>query len=148
MRLLFHSALRNPKSALLLLVLAGCSKPTPVAPAPVRGQVLFQGRPLAGGLVVFTPDRERGPSAKPFAAKLDADGRYELAPAPPVAPNAPSGVSQGVPPGWYAVAFADAPQPGVAGFPAELRRPDLSGVLREVVAGRDNVIDFHITATE
>ncbi len=136
---------------LCLVGIAGCRKPVAVAPAPVRGVVTFQGRPLSGGLVVFTPDRgssaSRSGGTKPFATRLDADGRYELAPAPPVAPGLPSGVSQGVPPGLYQVTFADAPRPAPTGFPADLRRPDTSGVARQVVAGRENVLDFHITAS-
>ena len=138
-----------PRLAVLAAAaLAGCSKPPPAPPAPVRGTVTFQARPLAGGLVVFTPDRERGPAGPPVAARLDADGHYELKPAPPAAPGAPPGVSQGVTPGWYVVALSDSPQSTLGPFPAELKRPDRAGIAREVVAGRDNVIDFAVSATE
>ena len=126
---------------LVLLVTAGCQKPAPIAPAQVRGTVTFQGRPLAGGLIVFTPER----GEKPFAARLDKGGRYELEPAPPPAPNLPPGVSQGVPPGFYQVSFSD----GLYredGFPSELRRPDTSLTTCEVLAGQENVLPFHITA--
>lgn len=132
--------------AVLGLAAAGCGRSTPPAPAPVRGQVLFQGRPLAGGLVVFAPDHDKGGRGRAVAARLDADGRYELAAAPPAAPGAPPGVSQGVPPGWYRISFSDAPSGYVTPFPADLRRPDLSGVTREVLAGRENVLDFSIVA--
>ncbi len=131
---------------MLWLTAVGCTRSVPPAPAPVRGQVLFQGRPLAGGLVVFAPDFDKGGRGRAVAARLDADGRYELAPAPPAAPGAPPGVSLGVPPGWYRVAFSDAPSGYVSPFPADLRRPDLSGVSREVLAGRENVLDFTIVA--
>ena len=127
---------------LAALAATGCSKPAPVAPAPVSGTVTFQGRPLSGGLVVFTPER----GDKPFAARLDEGGHYDLEPAPPPAPDMPPGKSQGVPPGHYQVTFSGGPYRG-EGFPGELRRPDTSGVKREVLAGRDNVLDFHITAT-
>ena len=49
-----------------LLALAGCDRGAPPLTA-VRGQVFYQGRPLSQGLVVFTPDADRGaigPSAK------------------------------------------------------------------------------------
>ena len=124
------------------LACLGCHKPAPLALAPVRGVVTFQGRPLAGGLIVFTP--ERGP--KPFAARLDAYGHYELEPTPPAGPGLPSGVSRGIPPGRYDITFSDPPQPSDAQFPRKLRRPDTSGVAREVLAGQENVLDFHITA--
>ena len=131
------------RAALLLPFLAaGCQKAAPVAPAPVRGVVTFQGRPLAGGLIVFTPER----GDKPFAARLDNGGHYDLEPAPPPAPNMPPGRSQGVPPGLYQITFSDGTY-RADGFPNELRRPDTSGVAREVLAGRENVLDFHITAS-
>ena len=126
----------------VFIALAGCHKPAPTVVAPVRGAVTFQGRPLAGGLIVFTP--ERGP--KPFAARLDAYGHYELEPTPPAGPGLPWGVSRGVPPGRYAVTFSDPPQQSDAQFPRDLRRPDTSGVAREVLAGQENELDFHITA--
>ena len=124
----------------------GCTKSAaPPAPVAVRGRVEFMGQPLARGLVVFTPDRERGHTGPPLAARLDNSGHYELNPAPPIAPGAPAGVSQGIAPGWYAVSFAESntPNPGPR-FPAELHLPDRSGVARQVVAGRENVIDFVI----
>ena len=130
----------------LLALAAGCHKPAPVAPAPVRGTVTYQNRPLAGGLVVFTPERGTSKSPKPFAARLDGAGHYELEPAAPLGPGLTAGKSQGVPPGRYQVAFSDGL--GVYGFPGELRRPDTSGVTREVEAGRENVLDFDITVGE
>ncbi len=123
-----------------------CTKSAaPPAPVAVRGRVEFMGQPLARGLVVFTPDRERGHTGQPIAARLDASGHYELNPAPPIAPGAPAGVSQGIAPGWYVVSFAESNTPNSGTrFPAELHRPDRSGVARQVVAGRENVIDFEI----
>lgn len=121
--------------------LAGCGTSDPPAPATVRGAVTFGGRPLAGGLVVFAPDREKGAVGKALAATVAPDGGYRL----------PSDGSASVPPGWYRVAIADAP--GVFGsdgqrFPAALRRPDRSGLSREVKPGADNVLNFDIDVTE
>ena len=47
-----------------MLLAAGCGKSEP-AMATVKGAVTFQGRPLAGGLVVFAPDRDKGNVGKP-----------------------------------------------------------------------------------
>jgi len=119
----------------------GCGGPEARAPATARGRVLFQGRPLAGGTVVFTPHPDRGPAGKPATARVGPDGEYRLA----------AGGSPYLAPGWYRVAIADPPDPasaaafGVA-FPAALRRPDRSGVEREVVAGKENVFEFWVEA--
>jgi hypothetical protein len=102
-------------------------------PATVRGRVLFRGRPLAGGTVVFTPHPDRGPAGQPATAEVGPDGEYRLA----------VGGSPYLPAGWYRVAFAEAADSG-PGFPAALRRPDRSGVEREVVAGKENVFEFEI----
>lgn len=122
--------------ALLLcgLTLAGCGHGTP-SPIAVRGSVTFQGRPLAGGLVVFAPDRDRGTTGKPVSATVGDDGSYAAT----------------ISPGWYRVALADPPGIDWEGhgwprFPAALRRPDRSGLDREVVAGRENVLHFHVEA--
>lgn len=111
----------------------GCSA-KPVAPATVEGTVSFLGRPLAGGLVVFTPDRSRGTNGKPVTADVLADGRYAF----PVT---------GILPGWYRVSISDPPSwNAVDGFPAALRRPDRAGLSREILPGRDHRFDFLIDA--
>ena len=121
----------------------GCQRTAPAAPATVRGLVTFQGRPLAGGLVVFAPDREKGNGAKPATATIDPDGRFQL-----TADGSPT-----IAPGWYRVALADPPgvfseDAGFPRFPAALRRPDRSGLDREVVAGRENVFAFQVEVPE
>ena len=85
--------------AALVALPGGCSRKTPAAPATVRGAVTFQGRPVAGGLVVFSPDPERGGTGKPVRGEIGTDGRYDLRPAGQPA----------VPPGWYRVAIAAPP---------------------------------------
>lgn len=145
-----HNSTAHNLGILCLLLALGCagscSKPSaPPAVVAVRGRVEFMDQPLSRGLIVFTPERERGHSGPPIAARLDGLGHYELNPAPPIAPGAPAGVSQGIAPGWYAVSFAESNTPNSGTrFPAELRRPDRSGVVQQVVAGRENVIDFEI----
>jgi hypothetical protein len=123
------------------VLLAGCGPTAPAPTAGVRGLVTFQGRPLGGGVIVFAPDADRGSTGKPISGAIDLDGRYHLT----------DGTK--VPPGWYRVAIAD--QPATGGdysygprFPVALRRPDRSGLSREVLAGRDNVFDFYIDVPE
>lgn len=123
--------------ALLLIGLAGCGRGSPVT-AGVRGTVTFQGRPLAGGLVVFAPDRDKGMGGKPVTVTVAEDGSYSAG---------------AVPVGWYRVALADPPGIDWEGhgwprFPAALRRPDRAGLDREVVAGRTNELHFYIEAAD
>ena len=117
--------------------LLGCGKPQPEASATVHGQVTFQGEPLAGGLIVFAPNHQLGNDGPAYSAKLDNDGKYRLEDAGHAS----------IQPGAYRVAIADAPQ-RLSGdgtpFPKALRRPDLSGLERTVVAERENIINFEI----
>jgi hypothetical protein len=93
---------------------------------------------LAGGTVVFAPHPDRGPAGKPATAEIGPDGEYRLT----------AGGSPYLVPGWYRVAIADPPDSSPAAyggeFPVALRRPDRSGVEREVVAGKENVFEFWI----
>jgi hypothetical protein len=111
----------------------GCKRPAPPGATTVRGAVTFQGRPLSGGLVVFSPDPDRGGSGKPARGDLDPDGRFRLTLAD----------SEAVPACWYRVAILGLPAAG-APFPPKLARPDLSGIVREVKSGRENVFDFAV----
>ncbi len=121
---------------LLLTAAAGCSR-TPPGETTVRGSVSFNGLPVAGGLVVFSPDADRGGSGKPLSGTIEPDGSFRLR------------KGTAVPPGWYRVSIA--PSPGhPAGsslpFPGELARPDTSGLVREVKPGEENHIHFAIEA--
>jgi hypothetical protein len=123
--------------AVAVAVHGGCSSSTPPGPAAVRGKVTFQGRPLSGGLVVFAPDRDRGTTGKPIRGEIGPDGTFRLN---------HDGTSH-IPPGWYRVAIAAAPgdpEPGRPAFPPQLRRPDTSGLLREVTAGKEHSFEFAV----
>jgi len=116
----------------------GCSSSQPAAPASVRGVVMFQNQPLSGGLIVFAPDHEKGNAGKPVRSTIDSEGRYTLT----------TDGSASVTPGWYRIALADPPgvfteELGFPPFPPALRRPDRSGISREVRPG-ENVFDFLI----
>jgi hypothetical protein len=106
----------------------GCSRPAPPGPATVRGTVTLQGRPLPGGTVVFTPDKDRGTSGKPVRGEIGPDGTFRFA--------------SPIPPGWYRVSIAG--PPGGDTFPPQLRRPDTSGVVREVTPGKEHVFEFAV----
>lgn len=129
--------------ALLVALPGGCKRSGSPAPATVRGAVTFQGRPLAGGMIVFSPDPERGGSGKPARGDLGPDGRFELRLAG----------SSTIPAGWYRVAISPPasaitePQLSAVAFPRQLARPDLSGLSREVKPGQDNVFEFAVEVT-
>ncbi len=121
----------------------GCGSAAPPAAATVRGLVTFQGQPLVGGVVVFAPDRDRGTLGKTAAATIAQDGSFHLT----------ADGATPIPPGWYRVAIADRPgslpdSDGYPRFPNALRRPDRSGLEREVVVGRDNVFVFQIEVAD
>lgn len=130
---------------LILLVIGayGCGKPASVAPVSVRGQVLLAGRPLVNGAIVFAPNRDKGNTGKTVAAALDLEGRYHF----------PADGPKALAPGWYRIALAEPPDlnlaaSGYPAFPINLRRPDLAGIDREIVAGGENTLDFLIEVGE
>jgi hypothetical protein len=126
--------------AAFIAVPGGCGRKSAPAAATVRGKVIYQGEPLAVGIIVFAPDPDRGGSGKPASSEMAADGTFQLT----------QGDGAAVVPGWYRVAIAPAPQyaPGSlrdrVPFPLDLARPDRSKVFREVKAGQDNVFEFTI----
>jgi hypothetical protein len=120
----------------------GCGSNEPIpGPATVRGKVTFNGQPVAGGLVVFTPDPQRGGRGKSASAETGPDGSFALR-----LDNSPH-----IPTGWYRVALAPAPviadplsAPRKPTFPAKLARPDMSGLEREVQPGKEHVFEFAV----
>jgi hypothetical protein len=127
-------------SATVIALPGGCSRRAASPPATVRGKVTYQGEPLVDGLIVFAPDPDRGGRGPIGQGEISADGTFQLMIAG----------ANTIPPGWYRVAFAPAPQyaPGSvrdrAPFPLQLSRPDQSNVVREVKAGQENVFEFMI----
>jgi hypothetical protein len=116
----------------------GCGSSTPSpGPATVHGKVTFNGQPVTGGLVVFTPDPRRGGSGKPARSQTATDGTFQL-----LFEN-----SYHIPAGWYRVSLATAPvipDPLSTSpiFPAKLARPDMSGIEREVLVGNNHNFEF------
>lgn len=56
----------------------GCAKGPPRPIYPVRGQFLFEGRPMAGAFIVFHPLDDADPRAVRPRAHADAEGRFVL----------------------------------------------------------------------
>lgn len=128
-------------ACLAVTVAGGCGKSKP-ADTVVRGQILYRGEPVSGGLIVFAPNPDRGSDGPMATAILNEDGSFTLT-APDARPIAP---------GWYRIAIApkagsvrvptaDRPYPGL---PAKYRNPSLSGLEREVKPGADNVVLFDL----
>jgi hypothetical protein len=124
-----------------LALLAGCGGSKP-GETVVRGQILYRGEPVSGGLVVFAPNPDRGSDGPPLTISLHDDGSFTL--------TSPDG--KPIPAGWYRIAvapkagsvsvpMADRPYPGL---PARYRNPSMSGLEREIKAGTDNVICFDL----
>jgi hypothetical protein len=130
-------------AAVLLCAAAGCG-PRAAPLVPVRGKVTFRGVPLHTGSIVFAPHAERGGSGPLARADIQPDGTYMLA----------TGDKPGAVAGWHRVTVVavEAP-PRSAGEPFAIPRlllpahygdPELSGLSREVAAGRENRIDFNL----
>ena len=138
---------------LLALAVLGCGRDDKLT--PVRGQVFYHGRPLAGGTIVFTPDAERGGRGPLACGEIDADGRYTLH----------TGDQPGVVSGWHRITVAPVTPPAqttpftlpsppeggegrVRGAAIDLPRrysdPEQSGLLREIKAGVVAEQDFHL----
>src|ERR1700682_5612879 len=74
-----HSRSTMRSTALLILVVAGCSKPAPADQeklVPVTGTVKHQGKLLGGAMVTFTPTGET--KGVPAHGQTKEDGTYEL----------------------------------------------------------------------
>lgn len=120
--------------AAVVVLPTGCSRSGPTGPTTVRGRVTFQGHPVAGGLIVFAPDPDRGSTGKAARAETGPDGSFQLQ----------LGGSPEIPPGWYRVAIVAPPSTAPAAFPPQLARPDQSGLVREVTPGREHIFEFGV----
>ncbi len=128
---------------LLMLLMIGCDAESRT-PVPVRGKVFYRGIPLKSGLIVFAPDSTRGTEGPLARAEIQSDGAYELH----------TEGAAGVHPGWYrvtvmaleptAAASTETPVIPRSLLPDKYRDPELSGLVREVKAGQENLLDFRL----
>jgi hypothetical protein len=126
----------------LVVAVSGCGSGKPEL-SPVHGKVTYKGTALPCGTIVFTPDASRGHRGGLARSEIQADGSYSL--------RTDSGY--GAIPGWYRVTVMAVEMPGSAEpgqrypvpralLPEKYRDPELAGLVREVKAGGENVIDF------
>lgn len=129
--------------AAILLTAAGCSGDQKAF--PVRGQLSFEGKPMAGALIIF---HSADPSQKLLVmARANAEGVYELS---------TSGTPGGAPPGEYKVTITweefarpgTEDNPNTPGTGKDRLRGAYAGVdktlLRATVERKDNTIDFKL----
>lgn len=118
----------------LSLCIAGCGPVEPPASIIVTGKVEYLGRPLSGGMVVFSADPAGGEDQAMGYAIIQPDGAFQLKPMH----------SERMTTGWFRIAVA--PPPNSIGFPNRYRQPEHSGLVRELVADRENVIHLQLDA--
>lgn len=111
----------------VLLLAGGCSPAGPVF-LPVTGRVLYDGKPLTTGRVIFRPDAGRGNGWSGEAnGELNDQGSYTLK----------SGDRVGVPAGWYTVVVFSMKDPNTQKppewlIPTRYTDPTRSGLWVEV----------------
>ena len=121
----------RPLLVALGVLALGCGEHAATPLAVVRGLVTFRGAPLPAGFVVFTPDDEYGGRGPCATGTIGPDGRYTLA----------TDGASGVAPGKHRVTVAG---PDGWRLPEKFLDPQASGLRAEVVAGRENVVDFKL----
>lgn len=138
-----------PYALVLSLVVGGCQPETPPV-AVVRGKVTYQGAPVPTGLIVFVPDPTRGGAGPMARGDIQPDGSYRLRLWEGEGPGRDGAVV-----GWHRITLhaVEPPRgtaesgPGIAPrsyLPARYRDPELSGLVREVRPGVENVLDFDL----
>jgi hypothetical protein len=116
-----------------ILVTAGCESKPPTL-APVAGRVTYAGAAVVRGVIVFSPDADGGNHGACATGEIGSDGRYTL-------------TTDGLPgaiPGWHRVTVAGLDSAYGPRLPDRFRDPNLSKLRVEVVAGRENALDFKL----
>jgi hypothetical protein len=115
---------------------------------PVRGQVLYQGKPTPEALVIFHPVNDPDPRAPRPVARVGPDGRFS--------PTTYK-TDDGAPAGEYAVTVTwvkerdnqDAPKedqvPPKNLLPDRYAKPDTSGLRVHITAGPNDLPPFQLT---
>ena len=115
-------------AAVLCLMAGGCSRPSPPPLGRVHGVVTLDGVPLAGAIVLFTPD---GPG-RTSGGITDAEGRYTLTYLREI---------PGANLGWHTVRMTTATEENGRRERVPVRYRGEKAPRAEVLAG-DNAIDF------
>ena len=105
---------------------------------PVRGQVLYNGRPVPNAYVAFHPRNDSSPDAIRPAGSTDQEGRFTLG---------TFRQGDGAPPGEYAVTVEwhvarnadEAPILAPNRLPARYSRPDTSQLTVRVIEGNNEL---------
>ncbi|MBI2807747.1 MAG: hypothetical protein HYX68_22430 [Planctomycetes bacterium] len=126
--------------AFACMFVAGCQKRSTTL-NQVTGKVFYKGAPLSGGLIVFSPDVNRGETGTIAFSKIGPDGSYTLQTAD----------AKGATAGWYRVTVASLSStsgsyetPVTSLIPDKYRDPSLSQLQCEVKTNRDNHLDFNL----
>jgi hypothetical protein len=136
--------LRRPLLGLLICLLTGCGARDTCY--PVVGSVFFQGQPLSGGLIVFTPDEERGNSGPVARAIIDSDGKFVLT--TQISNGSVGEIKNGAVRGWHTITIA--PPVGsnlssyYSAYPQRFRNPKISGLGWEVSPSQVNDMDINV----
>jgi len=113
-----------------LVLVFGCARSEPPRVC-VHGQVLLNGLPVRGGVIAFTPDKERSRQTTAARAMIYPDGRFLFT----------NGGRPVLAPGWYRVTVASLE---MSGMPHRYREPDLSGLTCEVRPGQETEVTFRL----
>jgi hypothetical protein len=115
-----------------LLLTAGCQR-GPETLTPVKGKVTYRGAPLPAGTIVFVPDGSRGTHGNLALADIQPDGTFVMR----------TNNVAGAVPGHHRVTIAYVQAAG-ATLPVKYRDPLQSGLVCDVKADKNNVIDFDL----
>ena len=138
-------------SLLFVLSISSCSRSRPAkAVFPVHGQVLLDGKPLAGAMIVLHPAGKWEEPSRPYG-ETDRDGRFLIS---------TFGNKDGAPPGDYKVAVSgpateggentfrpDAGEPQTKGLvtsPARYGNPETSGLRIKVNEAKTDLQPFQL----
>jgi len=128
----------------LALIAGGCGQGPKLPPmAEVSGLVMFDGKPLARGMVQFVPDAAKGTQGPPASGPIAADGRFRLT----------TGGVGGAVVGWHQVCIearkeVDLNQGSWAPslIPEKYNDPAGSGLTFEVKAGQSNDCPLNLSS--
>ncbi|MFO0809262.1 MAG: hypothetical protein U0746_11600 [Gemmataceae bacterium] len=125
--------------------LAGCARDAGTPVYPVRGKVLFDGKPTERALVILHPVGDGGPAASRPRGQVGPDGTFALT---------TFGTNDGAPAGEYLVTVEWWLSPGRAGggddrppvnrLPGKYAKPESSGLKVRIAAGPNELQPFEL----